>query len=168
MVSLGILLFEGCDKDHIVKNGMRPIYIGFEDFSELRSGPPMPYMSLGKIVTSGQYIFINEIGKGIHVINNSNPIFPKQIFFWHIAGNTEFTIFENVLYANNGKHLLVIDITNFDKISLSIVIKDQYQPETLELYPENYAGYFECYNSDLGILKGWEKSEIKNPYCKTN
>jgi hypothetical protein len=168
IIIIGSLLFEGCEKDHIVKDGMKPIYIRYDDFSGLKSGPPLPYQNLGKIVSAGQFIFINEIGKGIHVINNSNPNEPNQIYFWSIVGNTEFTIFQNVLYANNGKDLLIIDITNFDNISLSKIIKDQYLLDILELYPENYTGYFECYNYKLGILKGWEKGELINPYCKTN
>lgn len=163
-----VLLLSACEEDHIVKDGMKPIYYSFDDFSELRSGAPLPYGELGKIVTSGDYIFINEVGKGIHVIDNTNPNNPVQLHFWYITGNSEFTILQNYLYADNGKHLLVIDISDFANISLKEVIKNQYQPELLELYPEGYSGYFECYDSSKGILKGWEKSELINPYCKTN
>jgi len=168
LVMIVVVLFSACEKDHIVKDGMKPIYCSFDDFSELKSGPPLPYSELGKIITSGKFIFINEIGKGIHVIDNTNPNNPTQLHFWYIMGNTEFTILQNYLYADNGKHLLVIDISNFANIKLSSVIRDQYQPELLEFYPLDYKGYFECYNSSKGILKGWEKSELINPYCKTN
>jgi len=169
ILAVGLVsLFSGCEKDHIVRDGMRPIYYGYDDFSELRSGPPLPYGNLGKIVTSGAYIFINEVGKGIHVIDNTNPNLPVQLYFWYIIGNTEFTLLQNFLYANNGKHLLVINISDVANIKLETVIKNQYQPELLELFPENYDGYFECYDGSLGILKSWEKSELTNPYCKTN
>lgn len=163
-----ILFFTACEKDHIVKDGMKPVYISYDDFSNLKSGPALPYTNLGKIVSSGAYIFINERGKGIHVIDNTNPNSPVQLYFWHIIGNTEFTILQQVLYANNGKHLLAIDISNFANITLSSVLKNQYEPELLELYPENYNGFFECYESALGNLIGWEKSELINPYCETN
>jgi LVIVD repeat len=163
-----VLLFSACEKDQIKRDGMKPVYYSFDDFSELRSGPPMTYGELGKIISSGNYIFINEKGKGIHVIDNSNPNNPVQLYFWHIIGNTEFTILQNYLYADNGKHLLIIDISNFENIALTDVIKNQYQPEFLELYPDGYSGYFECYDSTIGILIGWEKGELINPYCKTN
>jgi hypothetical protein len=163
-----VFILSACEKDHIVKDGMKPIYYSFDDFSELRSGAPLPYGELNKIITSGDYIFINEVGKGIHVIDNTNPNNPIQLHFWHIIGNSEFTILQNYLYADNGKHLLVIDISDFANITLEDVIRNQYQPELLELYPEGYSGYFECYDSSKGILKGWEKSELINPYCKTN
>lgn len=168
ILSALLVLIYGCEKDQIVKDGMKPVYHSYDDFSELRSGSPLPFNHLGKIVTSGQYIFINERGKGIHVIDNINPVSPKQLFFWYILGNNEFTLKSNVLYANNGKHLLTIDITDFSKISLIKVIQNQYNPEVLELYPEGYTGFFECYNGASGILQAWEKGEIKNPYCKTN
>lgn len=163
-----VLLLAACEKDHIVPDGMKPIYYSFDDYSALRSGSPLPYINLGKIVTSGSYIFINEQGKGIHVIDNSNPNAPVPRYFWHILGNTEFTILHNILYANNGKHLLVIDISDFANITLASVIKNQYQPELLELFPRDYIGFFECYDGSLGLLVGWEKSELINPYCKTN
>jgi len=162
-----VLLVTSCTKDQIVKDGMKPAYLSFEDFSGLKSSTPLPFGDLGKIVTSGKYIFINERWKGIHVIDNTNPNNPIPIHFWHISGNTEFTIFQNYLYADNSKHLLVIDITNFANITLVDFIKNQYQPELLELFPENYSGYFECYDSTKGILYGWEKSELINPLCKT-
>jgi len=168
LVVVVMIFFYSCEKDHIVDNAMRPVYASYDDFSELRSGPPLPFDNLGKIVTAGSYIFINERGKGIHVIDNTNPNFPVQLYFWHIIGNSEFTISQNTLYANNGKHLLAIEISNFANISLTNVIKNQYQPELLELFPENYDGYFECYDGSLGLLKGWEKSKLKNPLCKTN
>ena len=87
-----LVLIYRCEKDQIVKDGMKPVYHSYDDFSELRSGSPLPYDHIGKIVTKGQYIFINEKGKGIHVIDNTNPLSSKQLFFWHIIGNTEFTL----------------------------------------------------------------------------
>ena len=168
IISALLILIYGCEKDQIVKDGMKPVYYSYDDFSELRSGSSLPYDHLGKIVTKGQHIFINEQGKGIHVIDNTNSLSPKQLFFWHIMGNTEFTLNGDVLYANNGKHLLIIDISDFSKIKVIKIIKNQYNPELLELYPQGYKGFFECYNGSLGILKAWEKAEIKNPYCRTN
>jgi hypothetical protein len=163
-----VIFTSGCEKDHIVEDGMKPVYYSYDDFSELRSGTPIPYGDLSKIVAAGNYVFINEVGKGIHVIDNTNPESPIKIYFWYILGNTEFTINNNVLYANNGKHLLTIDISDFGNISLIKVIKNQYEPEDLELYPENYTGYFECYDGSKGILLRWERSLIVNPYCETN
>lgn len=162
-----VLLVTSCTKDPIVRDGMKPLYLSFEDFSRLKSSTPLPFGDLGKIITAGKYIFINERWKGIHVIDNTNPNSPVQVHFWHILGNTEFTIFQNYLYADNSKHLLVIDITDFANISLVHYIGNQYRPDLLELYPENYSGYFECYDSTKGVFIGWEKGETINPNCKT-
>ena len=74
-VVLGVvLLLSACEKEQIVREGMKPIYYSYEDFSELRSEPPLPYGELGKIITSGNYIFINEIGyidRGKIVVNSA-------------------------------------------------------------------------------------------------
>ncbi len=164
------MLMVGCEKDFVTE-GMKPLYYSYDDFSGIKSLPPEPFDNLGKIVTSNDYIFINERLKGIHVINNSDPQNPVKAYFWQIPGNQEFTILGNTLYADNGRHLLIIDISLFNNISLISVIKDQYSLEDLEdaeAYPIGFKGYFECYDATKGILRGWEKAELINPYCETN
>ncbi len=164
---LGISMYS-CKED-IVVDGMKPIYALYDDFSTLKSESALPFGTLGKIVTVGQYIFINELYKGIHVIDNTDPIHPVNKYFWKIAGNREFTILNNVLYADNGKHLLVIDISDYANIALLEVLKDQYVPDNdSEAFPANYVGLFECYDSTLGILIGWEEGKIINPKCNIN
>lgn len=161
-----LLFLMSCERDDLVVMGMSPIYYSFDDFSKIKSEVPRNYQNLGKIVTNGNYIYINEINLGIHVIDNTDPTNPKQIRFWNIPGNREFTINDGILYANNGKHLLVLDVTNPESISIVKVIKDQYEYEQLEEYPQNYYGWFQCYEPELGLLLGWEKKEIINPKCK--
>ena len=164
------ILILSCEKDHVV-DGMKPVYFAYDDFSGIQSIAPKPFGELGKIVTKDQYIFINEQFKGIHVIDNSDPERPERKYFWQIPGNREFTILQNTLYADNGLHLIVIDITNFDKISVVSVIKDQYpieEPSVRELYPLGYKGFFECYDATRGIFVEWKKDKIINPKCETN
>jgi hypothetical protein len=155
-----------CGPKEVVREGMQPVYSDFNDFSTLKSLPSMPFENLGKIVAKGDFIYINEQGKGIHVVNNNNPSSPIQTHFWQIYGCTEFTIVDQVLYASNGKHLLVIDISNIDQIILLNVIEDQYEIIPVELYPDNYKGWFECYDPKKGILISWQMKTIINPTCE--
>jgi len=66
----------------------------------------------GKIYIYGDYLFITEAGKGIHVVDNTNPVFPHFINFINIPGNVDIAINNNILYADNYVDLLAFDITN--------------------------------------------------------
>ncbi len=66
----------------------------------------------GKIYTYGNYLFITEPKKGIHVVDNTNPSFPKFINFISIPGNVDMAINNDVLYADNYVDLLAFDISN--------------------------------------------------------
>ena len=164
---VSISLFS-CDKEEVVVNGMAPVYISSTDFSLVKSIEPQPFEDLGKIVNVGDYIFINEIYKGIHVVDNSNPQSPKNIRFFNIPGNKEFTIKENILYADNSVHLLVIDISNIYDIKVLNYIEDLYvdTPVNDPVPPNDYKGYFECVDKKKGIHVGWEEKELINPLCE--
>jgi hypothetical protein len=75
--------------------------------------------SVGKIYVSGSYIFISEPDKGIHVIDNSNPVSPRQIAFLSIPGNQEIAIKGNILYADMYADLLAIDISNLHQAKVT-------------------------------------------------
>ncbi len=164
-----ILLLHSCVEPEFEEVGMKPIYLSYDNFDDIKTLPPKVFENIGKIVNVGNYIFINEIDKGIHVIDNKIPSKPITLFFWEIKGNTEFTINGDVLYANHGRNLFVIDIDDFSNIKYLTSIKNVYEIETSkkEIFPDNYSGWFECYNSDKGFLIGWEKVTLKNPNCKT-
>ncbi len=163
-----LVLQNGCTDFDFETEGMSPIYQSYEDMSTLKSSAAKPIKNLGKIVTSDNFIFINEMSEGIHVLNNKNPSLPLRQYFWNISGNKEFTIIQNVLYADNGKHLLVIDIDKYDDIKLISIIRNQYNTEPVQIAPSNYSGWFECYDVNQGILLGWEKKVLQTPACKKN
>lgn len=66
----------------------------------------------GKIYIKDQYIFINEIKKGIHIIDNSNPSSPKFVSFLNIPGNIDMAVVDNILYADSYLDMVALDITN--------------------------------------------------------
>ncbi len=161
-----VVFFSSCKKEDLEVMGMTPIYMAYDDFSEIQTLSPKPFKDLGKLVISGSFIFINEINKGIHVIDNTNPANPTAHFFWNIPGNKEFTLSENTLYADNGLHLLVIDISVPSQIKIVKYLANQYILQATDAFPENHDGWFECYDSHKGILVGWEMKNLINPNCK--
>jgi len=50
---------------------------------------PRPVEESGKIYAYQDYIFVNDMYKGVHVIDNSNPSSPRKVSFIKIAGNVD-------------------------------------------------------------------------------
>ncbi len=73
---------------------------------------PRDLKNPGKIYLLGQYLFINELKEGIHVIDNSDPANPTKIAFWSIPGNVDIAIRGQYLYADQYIDMLTIDISD--------------------------------------------------------
>jgi hypothetical protein len=86
----------------------------------------------GKIYTLGKYIFLNEIDKGIHIIDNTNPSQPKNVFFIDIPGNLDIAVKENTLYADLYTDLVAIDISNPANVKVEKIIDG--------IFPDRYYG----------------------------
>ena len=80
--------------------------------SEMKSSVPQPLEQTGKLYIYGQYIFLNEVNKGIHVIDNADPAQPKNISFIPIPGNVDLAVKSNYLYADSYSDLVVFDISD--------------------------------------------------------
>lgn len=73
----------------------------------------------GKIYIKGRYIYLNEVDKGIHIIDNSNLSKPFQVAFLNIPGNRDIGVKDNILYADMYTDLLAIDISNPRKVTIT-------------------------------------------------
>ena len=80
--------------------------------ANIKSNPPQEIKTPGKIVLLGNYIFLNEINRGIHVIDNSNPSSPQNISFISLPGNVDLAIKGNILYADLYTDLVTLNISN--------------------------------------------------------
>lgn len=80
--------------------------------ANIKSGPPQQITNPGKIVMLGNYIFLNEVDKGVHVIDNSNTASPANIAFINIPGNLDLALKGKTLYADLYIDLVTLDITN--------------------------------------------------------
>lgn len=118
------ILIQGCVKDtlHSTSTYYLPIYKSKVVVLEsIKSTVPQPLQKTGKIFLYGHYIFINEVNKGIHIIDNSNPQSPKNISFIAIPGNLDIAVKNNTLYADLYTDMLTIDIADLENISLKKV-----------------------------------------------
>ena len=92
--------------------------------AKVKSIAPIDVANAGKLFVIGNYVFLNEKEKGIHVIDNSNPANPINKAFLVIPGNTDLWISNNVLYANCYADFLAIDIADITNIVLSKTFED--------------------------------------------
>jgi len=74
--------------------------------------------NIGKIYYYNDYLLINEIRQGIHIIDNSDPRSPQKIAFINIQGNIDLAVKQNILYADSYIDLLAIDISNIENPTL--------------------------------------------------
>jgi hypothetical protein len=120
----------------------------------------------GKIAIYGNYIFLNEQDKGIHIIDNKNPRSPRPIAFLHIAGNYDLAIKDGYLFADSFIDIIVIDIGGLPSPhTLSLVDRLEnvipYNPlrNIGELLYDNHAGIFYHINEvdhSNGVVIDWE------------
>ena len=111
---------------------------------------PQEIKEAGKIYIKDNWLFVNEVGKGIHVIDNSNPKAPVTKNFLNIPGNYDLAVKGNILYADSYIDLLAIDIS--DKSNIKIV--------------KRLEGIFSVYNRmgsgidpEKGIITSWKEKE---------
>jgi hypothetical protein len=118
----------------------------------------------GKIYAFGNYIFQNDLNKGIHIINNTDQGHPQKVAFLKIPYNTEFAVKGNFIYANNMNDLVVIDIHDLMHAAVVKRIKDAF-PYISQSYPPQ-GGYFVCPDPSKGIVVDWQLQTVKMPACR--
>ncbi len=110
-------LFSSCIKDTCRQvhhyTYYEPLYkTSAEVRSNIKSNPAKEIKNPGKILILGNYIFLNEVDKGIHVIDNRNPSSPVNVAFIDIPGNIDLAVKGNTLYADLYTDLVTLDISN--------------------------------------------------------
>jgi hypothetical protein len=105
---------------------MVPIYLEMSDVRArmISVEPAQPLDNPGKIYIYGNYLFINEPTKGIHILDNTNPSNPINKSFIPIEGNVDLAINSGILYADNYVDLLAFDLSNLNNIRLVKRVED--------------------------------------------
>ncbi len=147
--------------------GMKPVYISPDDFSVIYTTDPQETVDQGSFLVNGDFIYINERFKGIHVIDNSNSFDPQKVYFWNIPGNSEFSIDGDLLFADNSRHLITIDISDPSDIHYVSHVKDVYSGDNQNNnFPTDYIGIFECVDFKKGIVVDWEEEFLEDVNCE--
>lgn len=146
--------------------GYAPIYMEESDQYNISIAEAQAYENPGKIYKYGNYTFQMDKGKGIHVINSTNPAIPQKIKFIKVPGCTDISIKGTMLYANNFRDLVTLNIADIynNKVSVSHRNKNVF-PASLDGTPPEENIYFECVDNSKGIVVGWEKKTLQHPKC---
>lgn len=128
--SLAFLLFLSSCQDHVdstyTYQTQIPVYMQMNTVreGEIIVTPGKPLDNPGKIYLYGDYLFINEPQKGIHLIDNANPSNPKPLQFINIPGNVDLAINDGILYADSYVDLLAFDISQPETIRMIKRLED--------------------------------------------
>ena len=121
MVVFGFLV--SCDNDDTYEEYLvaRPMTMDLTQFKAeaVAIMEPEPIVASGKIYTYGNYIFVNDVNRGFHVLDNSNPVAPERISFIKLEGNYDIAVKDNKLYADSYGDLVIFDISNTNDIKVS-------------------------------------------------
>ncbi len=133
---------------------LEPVYA---TTSEVRAAfdvvAPQVIKTTGKIYYLNGYLFINEPGEGIHVIDNKDPKNPQNIAFINIPGNYDMAAKGNILYADSFIDLLAIDISNVNDVKIVKRVED--------VFPIRYnVHHFSGTEEEPVILTEYEEVEV--------
>lgn len=162
LLATALFLFTGsCSdkvKDTITYTANVPVYISRDEFIKtIKAGSMQELEKPGKIYLRGNFIFINELYKGIHVIDNSNPTDPKNVSFISIPGNVDIAAKGNTLYVDSFTDLVSIDITDPTKAVEVSRVADAF-PNVMPPTDNNYP--IAKLDDKKGIVVGWKQERV--------
>lgn len=161
------LLLQSCVQEKVdipeEVTGLAPVYHE-GDWKAITSQAPREVEELFKIYYKDNMIFVGEAQKGIHVIDNSNPLQPERIRFIEIVGNSDIAIRGDILYANNLTDLVALDISDINEVKL-LSREEGVFPNAGQNLPSNYFGFFECPDPEMGAIIGWSEKTLESPQC---
>jgi hypothetical protein len=150
-VVVAAFVLSGCMKDTVKRTYTytlyRPVFKTTAAVrADIRSNTAVAVQQPGKLFIKDQFLFLNEIDKGVHIIDNSDPAHPQNVAFINIPGNADIAVKGNTLYADLYTDLIAIDITNPLDAQVTKVVEN--------VFPERY--YTQYFNTDSAqVIADW-------------
>jgi hypothetical protein len=158
--ALLIVIFLGGCQDKLLHTYevSNPVYMSYEDLrSAVGDTMPTEISKPGKIYLYGEYILVNEVRKGIHVIHNADPANPEVISFIKIPGNIDMAIKHDILYADSYVDLVAIDISDLNDIREVARFEDLF---SWSLPPYEANSRVGPLDESKGVVVDWEKVTV--------
>lgn len=152
MACLTLLNLQGCVE---YRDDANCYYMSVEEFREkgVEVLPPREITTAGKIYVYNNLLLVQEVDKGVHIIDNTDKKNPQPKAFLKIIGNLDMAVKDGYLYLDSYMDLIVLDINDINNIKEVSRTKDTF---TYDPYQSANGGYYygECgeYNASKGIL----------------
>lgn len=172
----------GTSADGVIAYKAKTI-VSASDLKKIYISAPKNMVNIGKTLAKGDFLFINEINKGIHVYDNRTLTTPKPLAFINIPASKDFIIKNDILFADNGKDFISVNIVGLKDLLLGTISIKTIADSTryfevlarktdifkFENYPLQKGVYFVCPDSinNLGsYILDWQKDTLdKKPNC---
>ncbi len=164
------VVLNSCDPQLTVTEavGMTPIYASGEESSISLTGV-RDYENLGGIVYKAPYIYLNESYRGIHVVDNSDPLNPVKVAFISIPGCNSFTLRNDMIYAISGRDMITLQYASNTLAEVNRITDYFAADQALDqIVPPNFNGFYECVDPSKGLVVGWVQETLQSPECRTN
>lgn len=157
------LFFSACEDQRVQTiewTEYEPVYMTHEEYQNVVDMEPARELKKpGKIYFYGKYLFVNEINKGVHIIDNRDPSSPHNVGFINIPANKDIAVKGNLLYADSYNDLLVFDLENMqdpELISRVEGVFDQY------IHFITHRGFpYRPVDTSKGVVVDWKEVKME-------
>jgi hypothetical protein len=142
---LVLLFFYSCDPtmnndDNTIYSQYQPILADRGQLDNITCTQAISVKNPGKIYSYKNFILLNEIDEGFHIIDNSNPSNPVNVGFLKIIASRDVAVKNDILYSDNSTDLIAVNISDLHNPKVISRIKDVYPeplpPDDLPVNPE--------------------------------
>ena len=168
LILTSLLLFfilQSCseDTDFVLVNVATPKYITLDNLrSSIEITSPTNIIASGKIYAYKNLILVNDLKRGIHIIDNADPKNPIKVAFIKIIANNDMEVRGDYLYADSLMDLVVFDISDISNIKKISRLKDVFPVNIPLPFMEDLIVEYgdDGYNADPNnIIIGWDISK---------
>lgn len=149
-------LFSACEDQRIRTvewTEYEPVYMTEQQFNNAVSMEASRELKKpGKIYLYNGFLFINDINKGVHIIDNRDPSSPANVGFINIPANKDIAVKDDLLYADSHSDLLVFDISDMQNAELIARKKGVF-----EFSANTHPGFpYQPTDASKGIVVDWK------------
>lgn len=139
-----------------------PVYGDSATAFDIKIEPAKSIVRPAKIFTYNQFLVVNIQGEGFHVIDNSNPSIPRQLFFVKVPGSNDVAIKDGMIFSDNYSDIIAFRINENEEVEIVERISNVMNNQ---LFPPVRNVYFECVDPGKGIVLDWVLGESSEAKC---
>ena len=88
-----------------------PVYALRVDVQDsIRSLPAQAICTPGNIYAKNDLLFVNELNRGWHVIDNANPASPREVAYWQVPGSNQLAFVDGKIVTDCYGDLLALEV----------------------------------------------------------